>query len=201
MAILTASQLQTRGSNLARGVLGIFLFWLVGRVVFDHLRSPVQCVAPQPVAHSSIDASGAASQEAAKEDDERTLRCEAGYVIEGFQPLSSALMVPSQLERLCLSLCVCLWLSLMHTCWLRSRYARTAAARAASGNALRGRRAARKAARKTRGRVQQELALKCPIATHCRTLLTPGAPLRRERFLCALRAGSYPIPSSLMPED
>ena len=93
MAILTASQLQTRATLLARGLLGLVLVWGATRVVFHLLRSPAQCLPPQPVPHSSIDPSSADSQTLANEADTRTLRCEAGYVIDGFQPLSSALMV------------------------------------------------------------------------------------------------------------
>ena len=93
MAILTASQLQTRATVLARGLLGLVLVWGATRVVLHLLRSPVQCLPPQPVPHSTIDPSNADSQTLANEADTRTLRCEAGYVIDGFQPLSSALMV------------------------------------------------------------------------------------------------------------
>jgi hypothetical protein len=94
MAILTASQLQTRGIFLARGVLGIIILWVTGRVAFHYLRSPVQCSLPQPVAHSSIDARKAPAipQEPANEGDERMLRCDAGYVIDGFQPYDVARM-------------------------------------------------------------------------------------------------------------
>ena len=62
-------------------------------MLFHHLRSPVQCGLPQPVVHSSIDGSGASvPQELANEGDERVLRCDAGYVIDGFQPFDVALM-------------------------------------------------------------------------------------------------------------
>lgn len=93
MAILTAAQLQTRLSLLARGVLGLAIFWAGIHTALRHLRSPVQCLPPQPVSHSSIDTTSADIKALASEDDERVLRCETGYVIDGFQPLTSALMV------------------------------------------------------------------------------------------------------------
>eukprot|EP01046_Picozoa_sp_COSAG06_P022038 COSAG06_NODE_1686_length_8715_cov_11.149838_7_plen_227_part_00 len=91
MAVLTASQLQSRGSLLVRGLGVLLLLFGAARFLLPHLRSPVECSAPKRVAHASV--APAERTTSAKEGDERVLECDAGFVIDGFQPLSSALML------------------------------------------------------------------------------------------------------------
>jgi len=96
MAVLTASQLQTRGSLLARGLGGILVLFLGYRLV-QHLKvrgaeCPLLAAPPHAAvtydANNLQDGPGPASQ-----GDEGTLQCEGGFVIDGFQPLHTAAMV------------------------------------------------------------------------------------------------------------
>lgn len=99
MAVVTASQLQARGSLLFRA-LGALLLLFLGLRLVQHLKIAgglgAKCAVLQlaDLPHVTVHAGPASvTGEPASEGDEGTLECEDGYAIDGFQPLHIAAMV------------------------------------------------------------------------------------------------------------